>query len=109
MATYTRTFPATNSSITVNYPDGLFAHIGVPRDFYRQDDLEAIDNYRNCGYDDLLLIPANGVFIDGIAHVHVKDIEYKRKRNETTFTISSQNESEDDFGISFDHKSGEGI
>lgn len=93
MATYTRSFPATNSSITVNYPDGLFAYIGVPRDFYRNDDLEQYDAYRNAGYHDILIVPANGTFMDGKFNLQQTTTVWRRKRNETTFNVSSQDSS----------------
>ena len=105
MATYTMSFPTTKSSITVNYPDGLFAYIGDPRDFYRDDDLDQNDPMGGA-YPDILLVPANGTFIDGTFNFQRTKIVWRRKRNETTFTISSQSSSTETLEI-WDHLGGQ--
>lgn len=96
MASYTRKYPNTNSTLTINYPDGLFSRIVEdPRTLYRLPQKEELsrtpfyrDNqgnivyrtdkdYGRLAYPDLILIPANGSFIKILGMREERRIERK--------------------------------
>ena len=58
MAQYIKRWTKTGSTLTVNYPDGLFTIVENPWEYYRfSGELD------KCVYPSLLLIPTNGSFI----------------------------------------------
>ena len=68
MATYKKTFQETGSTLTINYPSGLFAEIiDDPRDYYKIDTYEEhLNDSENPHWDypEILLIPKNGSIIN---------------------------------------------
>ena len=76
MATYTRTYPNTGSTLKVVYPDGLFKFVGDATEWYQDDEVEqSIENNSVWDYPDAILIPEKGAYFNTI--VTVETTEYK--------------------------------
>lgn len=111
MATYTKRYPASGTTINIHYPDGLFSEIiDSPKDYYRVTGPSA----DSIAYPQLFLVPANGACISSAAvnsAVHYTDIygfEYGYDGNPGHWTPEPEVQEKDitdDFKYSFSRMS----
>lgn len=76
MATFTKTYPNTGSTLEIEYPEKLFKFVGEPTDYYQDDRVESsLEQNGDLTYPDAILLPENGSSINLIVKVVTKEFK----------------------------------